>query len=567
MSSTLKPVLILGAGVHGATIALELVRQGIPVRLADRFDLAFGATSKSSRLIHGGLRYLEYGDFKLVRESLAARSANLEFAPQFVQPLRLFIPVSSRWSGLKQSVFGFFGWNRTTWGRHLLGKRTGRGYWPVRLGLWMYDCLTARDSRFHRSTSAKIGVPGVPRVNARRYRWLCSYADAQMLYPERLVLALLRDTQAAATQSATPFQISTYTQIECRDGNLELHDTLAQQTEQMRPACIVNATGAWGDQTLQELRIDLPPMFGGTKGSHFISWNAELKAALQGQAVYAEADDGRLVFILPFAEGTLVGTTDETFGATPEAAVATEAELEYLLLLTNQVLDLHLTRADIAVHYSGVRPLPRTADTTNAAVTREHGIAEHRIGDIPVLTLVGGKLTTWREFGREVCSRVLLRIGKTPSFNSQTRAVSGSENYREIEQQRGNYVINLAVKYAVPVSLVRCLWPLYGTFTAEILYQCREDFGRPITDTPFTTGVVRWVIDHEWVRTLSDLVERRLMLVFAPQLSRRTLADLADCLVTAGKLSRQGVSLEILRTEERLSKFYGRRLDEGLLAN
>lgn len=568
MSSDAKPVLILGAGVHGAAIALELASSGIPVHVVDLFDVAYGATSKSSRLIHGGLRYLEYGDFKLVRESLAARSMNLSLAPQFVQPLRLYIPVATRWSGLKRSLIAFFGLSRTAWGRRHSATQTGRGYWPMRLGLSMYDWMTQFNA-LPRSTSMSVGAPGAPRVNPRRYRWLCTYSDAQMLYPERLVLALLAEAQQIATEKGVAFQVSTYTRTEFEQGRFQFRDTVSGEITTIDPACIVNATGAWGDGTLEQLRVESPPLFGGTKGSHLITWNEELKSALHGQAVYAEADDGRLVFILPFGDAVLVGTTDETFAAKPESAVATEEELTYLLRLVNEVMDCELTRADVVAHYSGVRPLPRADETSNAAVTREHGLVEHVAGEISVITLVGGKLTTWREFAAEVADRVLMRVQHANRHDRHSIPVLG---FRDDSEGRGRpfpkhdaelqaRIRELSSEFTATESLIAALWPLYGSRVVEILTACRGDYGPPIHGTAFTSNVVRWIIEHEWVRTLPDLIERRLMLVFARQLSRQTLIELAMCLVGSGTLEAGEVDAALAAAEQRLMAAYGRRVE------
>ena len=147
-SSSTSQVLILGGGIHGAAVARELVLNGISVILVDSGDLSAGATSKSSRLIHGGLRYLEYGDVRLVRESLLERGRLLKLAPQFVQPLRLFVPTRQRWSGLLRSALGFFKLARTRIGRRLMGRserRAPRGFWPIRFGLWMYDLFSWGD--------------------------------------------------------------------------------------------------------------------------------------------------------------------------------------------------------------------------------------------------------------------------------------------------------------------------------------------------------------------------------------------------------------------------------------
>ena len=554
-------VLILGAGIHGAGIARELLLNGVSVHIIDAFDIAFGATSKSSRLIHGGLRYLEYGDFRLVRESLEEQSRLLTLAPQFVTPLRLHIPTANLLSGLVRSAVGFFGQSRTPWGKALAGTPSDRGFWPVNIGLGMYDRLFP-NRPLPPSSTARVGTPGTPRVNPQRFSWLSSYSDAQMLYPERFVLALLADARHIAAERHLGFQISNYTRAELSDSGWRLQSTRVPHDKvAVTPRCVVNATGAWGDQTLQQLPVDAPQQFGGTKGTHFATWNADLVRALNGDAVYAEAEDGRLVFVLPFGDGVLVGTTDETFAAGPETAVATEAELDYLLRMVNRVMDCQLTRDDITLHYSGVRPLPKSDPGNNAAISRDHTISELRLGNTPVWTLVGGKLTTWREFSELAADRVLAHLHLTRQAGTHSRPIPGQEKFPDTQFDREKLWRRWSEDYSAPLGLIAALWPLYGTRAAHLLNDCRGDLGTPISDTGFTTGIIRWIIEHEWVTQLTDLVERRLMLVFARQFTRQTLADLAQCLVASRRLKETDLPGEIESAVQRLAHFYGRRFD------
>ncbi len=198
-------VLILGAGINGAALARELVLNGVGVTLVDTADLAFGATAYSSRLIHGGLRYLEYGEFDLVRESLAERGRLLRLAPHLVRPLRLHVPVERRLGGLRMSA------SRFLLGQHApqsWQRPTPRGMWLVRTGLWLYDRY-ARDPSLPRHSVHRVGEGGVP-VDPAKYRWLCAYSDAQVVYPERLVVAFLEDARALAAGSGTTFQFFNY---------------------------------------------------------------------------------------------------------------------------------------------------------------------------------------------------------------------------------------------------------------------------------------------------------------------------------------------------------------------
>jgi glycerol-3-phosphate dehydrogenase len=559
------PVLILGAGVHGAAIARELLLNRVPVCLVDRADVAFGATAKSSRLIHGGLRYLEYGDVGLVRESLAERQRMLDLAPQFVCPLRLFIPVRTSWTGLVRSAVGFLGGHRAGWGQWIDPGPAPRGYWPTRIGLQMYDWLSG--SGLPESAAAEVGAPDTPRVDPARYTGLLSYWDAQMLYPERFVLALLADAADIAREQGLEFTVHTWSQVALSDeGCVTISTPVSRSlrsdldTFSLTPRVIINATGAWGDLTRQQLGIGGERLFGGTKGSHLVSYHAGLRDALQGHAVYAEADDGRLVFVLPFGEAVLIGTTDVTFTALPESATVSAEERDYLLTMVNQVFALSLTEADITLTYSGVRPLPRSDADSNAAVSRDHAIVWESRGGVPVATLVGGKLTTWRAFAEAVCEEALPRCPRPRTADTTSRAIPGGDPPPDGLTPGPELWRHYATLYGARSDEVAALWPLFGTRLNQILQDTRSESRAPLAEGPWSAAVVRWIIRHEWVECLEDLVERRLMAVFAPQLTRDLLSGLAECLIAEGHLAPDHATAAIERCSERLREFYGRAL-------
>ena len=714
MPTATQPVLILGGGIHGAAVARELALNGVPVVLVDANDLAAGATSKSSRLIHGGLRYLEYGDVRLVRESLLERRRLLDLAPHLVRPLRLFVPTTQRWSGLLRSVFGFFKLARTRLGRWLLSRserRAPRGYWPVRIGLWMYDLFSWGDGlpksrgatgerrqspTFSSSPSGGRKPSGAspvdsevpeglrpplgtrhekrpdgqgvqqPAVDPARYRWMAEYSDAQMLYPERCVFDLLADAERAARERGSLFQVVPHATLEWHGSAVRIVSRLVpspqpvfgeantagerarvrgpngnetriravasssarqpssidhqpasespphpnplppksggegteprpEQAEPLTPtlsldhrsggarrgegtepeasssaliaqhsslaftpSLIINVSGAWGDITLKGIDAGTTPLFAGTKGSHFVTRHPALKAALGDGGVYAETADRRLCFVLPFGDAVLVGTTDERWLGPPDEAVAGDEELDYLLSLVQTVFGLTLSRLDIAAHYSGVRPLPRTTDTNNAAVSRDHSLAEHRLHGVLIVTLVGGKLTTFRSVGEQIANRVLKQLGIVRQTSTRDRMLVGGDGFPREPSEWPKLWQQWATDYGTTVEEASALWPLYGMRTRDILAAVASQPRTVVADTPFSARVVRWVIEHEWTTTLDDLIERRLMLVFAPRLSLATLHDLAECLVATGRMAADAIPSAIELTRERLRVHYGR---------
>lgn len=576
METVERPVLILGAGINGAALARELLLNRVPVCLVDTADLCSGATAASSRLIHGGLRYLEYGEFDLVRESLAERTRLLQLAPQFVRPLRLFIPVASRAGGLWTSASRFLGWAPAA------GTSSDpRGLWLVSVGLWMYEQF-ARESTLPRGGVHGLCDPGVPPVDAGRYRWLCSYYDAQIVRPERFVVALLEDARRLSAEYGVPFQIFTYHRALLADGRIEVRaiprSTLnpavspggSERNEvaaSFVPAAIVNATGAWVDHTLAQLHIPSLRLMGGTKGSHVITSHPRLRSQLGTSGIYVEADDGRPVFILPLGELTLVGTTDVPFQNGPENAVASDDEIEYLLHAVNQTIpDVGLTRDQIDLYYSGVRPLPYTDSQSPAAITRRHWLEEHKGSPVPLFSVIGGKLTTCRSLAEIGARTVLARLGREPTVNSQERVIPGGESYPLSESGVTQEQERLARQLGFGIEQIATVWELCGTRIETALTLSAEpertDPRENLPGTSLPCRFVRWVIRNEWVQRLEDLVERRLMLLYHPGLSDACLRRLARLLSEERRLPEADQESAVAACRERLQKHYGKRVEE-----
>lgn len=571
-----SPILILGGGINGTAVAREFAAQGRPVVLVEARDLAFGASSKSSRLIHGGLRYLEYGDVDLVRESLDERNLLLTTAAHLIEPLRLFIPGQASIRGLVRAAVSFAGWQRSRVGRWLMtvGDSPGpRGYWPVRLGLWLYDWLAA-SRKFPRS-SAPRPSDRAPTLAPGRYRWLLGYSDAQMLYPERWVIEQLLDAVDLARDSGSSVEVYVPASVHwLPDGQLEIVDPDGQRLRSpLRPELIVNASGPWGDRSLAALAApaslanpqlttssDLattppPRLIGGTRGSHLVTWNPELIQRLNGQAVYAEADDGRMVFILPFDSGVLVGTTDLIEDGDPGALSATPAELDYLRAMVAEVFKVSLTPRDIALHYCGVRPLPAAQTDSTAAISRGHAIDRREIHGTPIWTLIGGKLTTCRAFAEQLVRGWSEQRRLPRAVSTRQRPLPGALKAPPTSAERDQLLSRWVNEWQITPADASWLWRTFGMRTERLW---PTDHARRIHGTPLPVPFVAAIIQSEWVSTLDDLVERRLMLVFRESLTRTTLVELADVLVACQRLSADERDLAVARASNRLATYYGR---------
>ena len=557
-----RRVLILGAGINGAAIARELAASGVSVCLVDTADVASGTTAYSSRLIHGGLRYLEYRELDLVRESLAERTRLLRLAPQFVRPLRLFIPSANRWGGMWRVLGNFLGL-----GDHSAATRptAPRGALLVRAGLWLYDRF-ARDPSLRGHTSHRVGQPGTIVVDPQRYRWLNAYYDAQVMYPERLTLAMLEDARRSASESGTAFDVLTYHRAELHGEQVEVNDERggSQPVLTFQPAAIVNATGAWVDETLRRLHVDSPRLIGGTKGSHLLTHSAELRAALDGDALYVEAPDGRPVFMLPLGDAVLIGTTDIAYQGNPAEAVAGDEEIDYLIETAGRVLpQAKLTRDDISLHYCGVRPLPHTGEAKRTgAITRRHRLARNDNCLVPLFSVIGGKLTTCRSLAEEAATTVLKAIGQPVRASTREQVFAGGEDYPTCEAKVLGACEQLAASTGFGLEQVERVWQLLGTRSKDVLEELSAGDRRRIADTPLPCSLARWMIEHEWARTLADLVERRLMLLYDQRLSAAGLRQLAEVLVEVGSLQAEDVEAELVAYRQRLRDHFGRELAE-----
>jgi len=566
----MQPVVILGAGINGAAVARDLAINGVPVVIVDTGDIAQGATSRSSRLIHGGLRYLEYRDVALVRESLAERERLLRTATQFVRPLCLRIPVRRLTGGLLAAGLRFCGLSGTRVGGALLKRcRSPRGMIAVRFGLWLYDLL-ARSSSLPRHS--------VTRPDGRSNAWSCTYWDAQIEFPERFVLALLHDAQRAATRLGTGFCLMAHHQFQLTDDGVVIQPVgqqsidgeprvaVSEKGESLRPALIINATGAWGDLTLTSLGADTEPLFSGTRGSHLFAIYEPLRQAVGDCGIYAEAGDGRLVFILPLGCGVLIGTTDLPQTDSPGDAVATDDEVTYLLELTNAVLpDVGLRREHVEVRHAGVRPLPKTSSRTAAAIPRGHSVHWSIVGGIPVATLIGGKLTTCRKLAEEVTDAVLARLGRERSELTSERPLPGSDVVGRGGSARDDESETVRdCDFDLSPEQSQAVRRLTGERLREVCespeFVACSNSKVNVSGTAIPRGFVRWSVECEWAANLNDLVERRLMLVFERELRRTTLEELADVLVEAGKLEPEQRDAEVERCIESLAKFQGRRV-------
>ena len=371
-------VIIIGAGINGAGIARDAAMRGLKVLLIDKGEPGCATTSASTRLIHGGLRYLEHFEFGLVRESLREREILLRIAPQLVRPLGIVIPIY---------------------------KQSRRGRLTIRAGMILYDLLSRGKSLpRHQMLSRAETLERWPGLNPEGLVGSALYYDAQVEFPERLVLENIKSARTFGAEVLTHTRV---TNLPVKDGRVS---GVEFQTQFAEADVVINAAGPWIDFVLERTPVKSPKLIGGTKGSHIIV------APFPGapvNAIYLEArSDGRPIFIIPWNKLYLIGTTDVRFEGDPDEVRCEPWEIDYLLSETNLALpSANLTRDSILQTYSGVRPLPVTGDKDEQSITRRHFIREHP--QLPnLLSIVGGKLTTYRSLSEECVDLIFRKLGR-----------------------------------------------------------------------------------------------------------------------------------------------------------
>jgi glycerol-3-phosphate dehydrogenase len=475
-------LIVIGAGINGAAIAREAALSGLKTLVIERNDVSAGTTGASSRLIHGGLRYLEYFELGLVRESLNERERLLRTAPHLVAPLELYIPVYSR---------------------------ARRRRWQIAVGLTLYDWLSADSSLArHRVFSRTALVEALPGINRVDLVGGASYYDAQARFPERLVVENLRDAVDNGAQLKTYTRVTRVTVEAGRVTGVEWR-TADGTTGSSAAPIVVNAAGPWVDEILGPIKHTR--LIGGTKGSHLV---APLFPGAPRAGVYVEAaSDGRPLFILPWNGLLLVGTTDERFEGDPGAATIDPRELAYLARETERVFPAAAGLAERVLYtQTGVRPLPFQRRGAEGSITRRHLIRRHRAAR-GLYSIVGGKLTTHRALAEDVL-RVLRRHFPRLADSSSTRErpLPGALDAHDRDWLLGELAAGLGAPQA------ERLWSIYGAAARDVARHAREQpelaaqLGEPRSGEPAPlVAELVYSRNEEWARTLSDIFQRRCM--------------------------------------------------------
>lgn len=542
-------VVIIGAGINGISTFRDLAMQGIDVLLVDREDFASGATAASSHMIHGGIRYLENGEFRLVKESVQERNGLLKIAPHYVKPLETTIPIYSTFSGVFAAPLRFL--------THKQGKPQERGAFLIKIGLMLYDTFSRDGGSVprHRFVGRKKSLQQLPKLD-REIKYTATYYDASVHDPERLALDVLRDGEAAHSGARALNYVEA---IGLDDEGVHLRDRETGLDFHIAADVVVNASGPWTDLTNESLGTDTAFM-GGTKGSHIVLDHPELLDATGGREIFFEHSDGRIVLIYPLKGRVLVGTTD--LEADPrQPARCTEEEVDYFFDLIGHVFPtIAVDRSQIVYRYSGIRPLPHHDDTAPGFVSRDYRIERRKEDGSPtVFSLVGGKWTTFRALGENLADHVLTELGRQRVASTVGVRIGGGNGYPRTPRRRMEWLR----QNVGDTERGRTLFVRYGTRAAEVAAFIDEGDDAPVVGDALSTRELAWMVEREQVRHVADVIFRRTSLAFTGDADGATVQAIAEALAPLLGWDAARIESEIVDTSTQLREAHGVDIDAG----
>jgi glycerol-3-phosphate dehydrogenase len=517
-------LIIVGAGINGAGIARDAAMRGLKTLLLDKGDVSDGTTQWSTRLIHGGLRYLEYYEVHLVRESLAERERLLKIAPHLVKPLRFVVPVY---------------------------ERSKRGPGLIRLGMIGYDVLSFDKSvPNHEMLSRDEALERYPGLNPDGLLGAATYYDCQVEYAERLAVENAVSAVEHGAALLTYARVDRLIESNGTVTGVEFTDLFNDEKHVAHAPVTINVAGPWLDEVLGGSSFGFSEgdagqngegtdgrMIGGTKGSHII---VDPFPGAPQDALYVEArKDGRPYFIVPWNGRYLIGTTDLRYKDDLDLVVAGEDEIDYLIDETNAVVPTAgLKREDVLFTYSGVRPLPYVAEGAESSITRAHVVYDHAkgkstaggsyrgAGEGPpkvegLISIIGGKLTTYRNLARQTVDAVYGKLGRPapPSHTDSVPLPGGGE-----PGSFPNFAAEFKATSGLTDELAERLLKLYGVRAPDVLAMAGDDpsLRLPLSPDPSVeTGLlgaeILYAFRREGGQTLADALLRRTMVGLGPR--------------------------------------------------
>jgi glycerol-3-phosphate dehydrogenase len=471
-------VLVVGMGATGAGVALDAASRGLRVAVVDKGDLASGTSSKSSKLVHGGLRYLEQYDFALVREGVVERQLLLRLAPHLVWPMDFIYPV---WPDTEK--------------RRLLG-----------LGLSTYDVFAGvRNVRRHERVSAEEAIAKAPALAQSNLSYAYVYGDSGT-DDARLVLAVVQAARRFGALTLPYAELVDF--LRDPDGDVSggvVHDRVTGERHEIRARHVVNATGVWVDRMLTLVEPTRLPAVQPSKGVHVVVPRERLPLEHASVLLPSRQGDRRSMFAIAWGPQTILGTTDTAYDGSLDELSITEADLDYVLAAGNAVFDRDLGSDDVVGAWAGVRPLLRGSDGTEdgdilSDMSRRHTLLD---GPAKLITITGGKLTTYRRMAKDVVDLIVARddrrarcrtdeiaLGSAQSFaglleTTESAAVPlgiGAQTAKVLARQHGDAAPDVLALIASDQSLSEQLSPSASHIFAEVLYAARYEGAATLDD-------------------------------------------------------------------------------------
>jgi glycerol-3-phosphate dehydrogenase len=469
-------VVVIGGGINGVAVARQCARAGKHTLLVEQNDFASGVTSRSTRIIHGGLRYLEHGELGLVRESLREREKLLRERSHLVHPMHFLL---------------------------LLNETSQRSALKVRAGLWLYQRMAGKPSS---RNTMEMELKRLERALDSGHQWsFFNYEDAQCEFPERLVAEWLMEAVDAGATVRNHMEALAVDVSHGRTRGVLLRDQITGRDQRVDAGWVINCSGPWADRMCQRSSIRMAkPMLGGVRGSHIV---LPRFSGSPSAAVYTEAVDGRPIFILPWNDQLLVGTTEVADNGDPGRTVPSPDEINYLVRSVAQLFPKAKITAQSVKHaFAGIRPLPYSPDNSPSAVTRQHILHDHADdGAVRMLSVIGGKLTTAASLARD-CAR---KIGLSAS--EPNTITMGPEN--ALDPILDDAVLEIARIGAVSEETARGMVEWHGKRAADIARMALVGAELRAPICPHTSHVIAEVVEayrREFAITLGDVLLRRV---------------------------------------------------------
>lgn len=484
MQRNVFDLTVIGGGITGAGIAFDAASRGLTVALIEKRDFASGTSSRSSKLIHGGLRYLEQFEFSLVRESLHERATLTKIAPHLARPLQFLVPVYSR--------------------NH--PSPLGSNKLKLRAGLWLYDLLAGRRNiESHRWIDKKEALQICPHLDAEDLRGAFLYSDC-LTDDARLVIEVIKSAAAYGARMANYTAVLSLEKTKDRISGVHIQDLINGEQFSIRSQFVVNATGVWGgeisrmDQAASEIR--LRP----SKGIHIILPAERLP--IKTAALIPSLGEQRFLFVIPWLDRIVIGTTDTDYKGDRENPVAEEAEIARIVESAAQAFPrANLSISDVISSYAGLRPLVGGNSNNTKDLSRKDQIIESQSG---LISIMGGKLTTYRHMAERVVDKVVTKIEDRPISPCSTEKILLAGGAPPVDSQR--QIGQLTEEYRVSAETVQHLMGSYGGNYRKVLditLESEESKSRLVEDLPHIEAEVIYSARAEMIATVEDFLSRR----------------------------------------------------------